>query len=183
MADDQPAVVEYRLIEGFPGYRVGNDGTVWTLWTKGGVPPSVIGTVWRQRKTPPTGYGYYCVSLRLRGKVYNRTVHSLVARAFLGPPPKGMEVCHGPRGMYCNHVSNLSYGTRKQNMADRVRDGCVVRGEKHGMAKLKETDIPKILALRAKGLSYPKIGLQFDVTGDAVRAICNRKRWAWVANV
>lgn len=39
MADDQPAVVEYRLIEGFPGYRVGNDGTVWTLWTKGGVPP------------------------------------------------------------------------------------------------------------------------------------------------
>lgn len=52
-----------------------------------------------------------------------RYVHQLVAAAWIGPCPAGMEVCHGPNGQLNNSVSNLRYDTRNSNMLDKRRDG------------------------------------------------------------
>jgi hypothetical protein len=64
--------------------------------------------------------GYYTVAL---GRGNSRTVHSLVALAFLGPPPAGCEVRHkdGNRRRSC--LTNLQYGTRSENIRDAVRHG------------------------------------------------------------
>jgi hypothetical protein len=67
--------------------------------------------------------GYLLVSLRRDGKAVGKAVHVLVATAFLGPRPDGLIVLHGKRGALCNEVSNLSYGTYRQNNLDRHRDG------------------------------------------------------------
>lgn len=33
-ASTEKPTVEYRDIEGFPGYRIGSDGTVWSCWKR-----------------------------------------------------------------------------------------------------------------------------------------------------
>lgn len=50
-------------------------------------------------------------------------VHRLVLAAFVGPMPEGMEVRHLDDDPNNNSLSNLAYGTRSENMSDRVRLG------------------------------------------------------------
>lgn len=64
--------------------------------------------------------GYYTVSF---GRNNSKTVHSLVALAFLGPRPKGMEVLHIDGTRTNNAVSNLRYGTRTDNILDAIKHG------------------------------------------------------------
>jgi len=51
------------------------------------------------------------------------TVHQLVATAFLGSCPDGQQIRHGSKGRFDNSVSNLCYGTPKENSLDKRRDG------------------------------------------------------------
>lgn len=70
--------------------------------------------------------GYWFVSIYSRDrplKPVSKTVHALVALAFLGPRPDGHEVRHGPNGKSDNRASQLCYGTHKQNEEDKLRDG------------------------------------------------------------
>src|SRR5690606_11217835 len=55
------------------------------------------------------------------GKSYR--VHRLVMEAFVGPLPEGMEVRHLDDDPDNNALSNLVYGTRSENLEDRVRLG------------------------------------------------------------
>ncbi len=65
--------------------------------------------------------GYYTVQLCKNGaKTFK--VHTVVAYSFLGDRPKGLEVLHGVLGKEVNFVTNLKYGTRKENERDKVRD-------------------------------------------------------------
>lgn len=52
-----------------------------------------------------------------------RTIHTLVAEAFLGPRPVGMEVRHLDDHPSNNNLSNLAYGTQSENVLDRVKNG------------------------------------------------------------
>jgi hypothetical protein len=64
--------------------------------------------------------GYPTVTLGKRGQ---HRVHCLVMLAFVGPTPKGKEVCHRD-GKHDNPaLDNLYHGTRKQNIEDAVRHG------------------------------------------------------------
>lgn len=58
--------------------------------------------------------GYQCKSYR---------VHRLVMEAFVGPLPEGKEVRHRDDNPDNNQLSNLVYGTRSENLLDRVRNG------------------------------------------------------------
>lgn len=68
---------------------------------------------------PIGGNGRPHVILRRR----TRQVHRLVAEAFLGPVPEGMEVCHNNGDMLDNRAVNLRYGTHSENLRDRVKHG------------------------------------------------------------
>lgn len=50
-------------------------------------------------------------------------VHRAVMLAFVGPEPDGMEVRHLNDDPADNRLENLVYGTRSENMQDRVRNG------------------------------------------------------------
>lgn len=63
--------------------------------------------------------GYPTVHL---GQGNTRTVHALMALAFLGPP-EGRQVRHLNGDPHDNRLENLAYGTVKDNMADMVRHG------------------------------------------------------------
>jgi hypothetical protein len=68
----------------------------------------------------PASHGYLTVVL---GRGNTRTVHSLVAEAFIGPCPEGQEILHKDQTRLNSRLSNLRYGTRTENILDAVRSG------------------------------------------------------------
>lgn len=73
-------------------------------------------------------HGYPTVSL---GKGKQFLVHRLVAAAFLGPCPSGQEVCHRDDNPRNPALSNLEYGTRKDNIAGSVARGRFANSHAH----------------------------------------------------
>jgi hypothetical protein len=71
------------------------------------------------QKVGPKGYWY--VYIRSAQKTIES--HRLIAAAFLGIRPKGIETRHGEGGKLDNRPTNLSYGTHRENMQDAIRDG------------------------------------------------------------
>lgn len=112
---------EWRPVVGFPDYRVSSEGRVVSLrkW-RGQAGPRLL-------RTHPNGFGYPVVQLygcdgTHRNRVA-RLVHTLVATAFLGPRPEGMEVCHFDGDPANPRLSNLRYDTPVANARDKVRHG------------------------------------------------------------
>lgn len=67
--------------------------------------------------------GYRQVLLAHSQNVFTRTVHKLVAEAFLPNPNNHPMVLHGPNGKLDNSTGNLRWGTAAENAADSVQDG------------------------------------------------------------
>lgn len=73
---------------------------------------------------PASKYGHQKVRLcRDGGTPLNIQVHQLVMLAFVGPYPEGMEIRHLDSNPRNNALTNLTYGTRKENARDRVENG------------------------------------------------------------
>ena len=109
-------------------------------------------------------------------KTYN--VHQLVAMAFMGLIPDGMEVLHSDGDKTNNRPDNLSYGTRLENHADKIRHGTSGKGEQNSMAKLTEKDVLAIRAKYKKGVyGYIRIAKEYDVLSGTIQKIINREIW------
>jgi hypothetical protein len=104
------APVSYRPITEAPNYRVGDDGSVWRL--RG---------IWRKLNPWAHKSGHRYVGLRVNGKTLRRQVHRLVLIAFAGSAPSEKhEVCHRNGNPSDNRLSNLRWGTRRNNLEDVV---------------------------------------------------------------
>lgn len=115
---------ELREIPGFPGYFVGDDGSVWTSKLKGGNDrtPGRRGPL-RRLKIYTNSEGYCFVGLDVDGKNRRRPVHQLVLEAFVGPKPAGAEACHYPdHDKSNNRLWNLRWDSHRENMRDAYRD-------------------------------------------------------------
>jgi len=73
--------------------------------------------------TARTGYPMFGASMGSRRHVTQRTVHSVVAEAFLGPCPPGHEVNHKDSDKTNGRPENLEYVTRRRNMQHAVAAG------------------------------------------------------------
>ncbi|MFV8266502.1 NUMOD4 motif-containing HNH endonuclease [Mycolicibacterium peregrinum] len=114
---------QWRPVIGFEGlYEVSDQGRVRSLgqFARGshGSQRFVRGRVLRPA---PSKTGHLTVALGRGGGT--KLVHALVAEAFIGPRPAGMDVCHGNGVPSDNRVDNLRYGTRSENHFDRVAHG------------------------------------------------------------
>lgn len=174
---------EYRVVPGFPAYRVGSDGSVWSRWKRRWVGRSVETTpegLWK-RMGHGMAAGYRRVSLYRSGEQCPYNIGVLVLTAFVGPCPDGMEICHGNGNRLDDRLENLRWGTRLENAADRVRHGTQVKGERHPIAKLTADNVQAIRSLRAQGWEYLPIAKQFGVSKSLIFNICTRKAWKHVA--
>lgn len=111
------STVEYCDVPGFPGYKVGSDGTAWSCLV-----PGRWGRMgqWKKLIARKAGAGYLAVSLSGKSRRY---IHRLVLQAFVGPCPDGSECRHLDGNPRNNRLENLCWGTRKENTADSVRHG------------------------------------------------------------
>ena len=62
-------MIEYRDIPDYPGYRVGNNGSVWSCWIKGNAYyPIRLGTTWKYLKPVDGKKKYLQVTLVVNGE-------------------------------------------------------------------------------------------------------------------
>jgi hypothetical protein len=171
--------VEYRPIEGFPGYEVGNDGSVWTRFNKYGIDGKPY-TPWRQMSPITITAGYKRVTLKHQnGTRVPFLVHRLVLTVFRGAAPaKGMECCHGDGVPGNNRLDNLRWGTKKDNRQDAVRHGTLSQGENHYRAKLNNRQVRIALwLLHWNELSRRDIAAILDVSVSTISGIHCGRLW------
>jgi len=119
--------------------------------------------------------GYKAVSL---GRNNSKTIHRLVAAAFIGQAPEGKKlVLHGNGDRTDNRVENLRYGNHKDNVVDAIRHGTQVRGERQHAAKLTIEQVREILSRKESVVTYAK---RFNVTCQCICLILKRKNWRHV---
>jgi hypothetical protein len=177
---DSTTCVEYRPITGSPGYRVGDDGSVWSCVRRGAARVK-IGTTWHRLGVTLNEFGYQWLRIGgARKKI--RKVHHLVLEAFVGPCPPGLVCRHLDGNPANNRLKNICWGTRKENMEDMIRHGRSARGIKNGQSKLTEAKVHKALALVASGLSQAEVGRRLGVHQCMICRIVNRKRWKWLTH-
>ena len=75
--------------------------------------------------------GYLIVNLTGGGKRKQVLIHKAVLRAFVGEPQPGQQSCHSNRNRTDNKLTNLRWGTAKENHMDKERHGTYGRGEGH----------------------------------------------------
>jgi len=174
-------MIEYREVPGYPEYRVGSDGSVWSRYSgKRGHKGCKLTDNWKQLN-PSARKGYRVVNICSGGKRRTWLVHRLVALAFIGPEPAGHEVCHANGNPADNRAENLRYGTRKENMADQLNHGTRNRGEKQGLCKLTEGKVRDIRKLYATGqITQRELAVTYGVHIMNINFIVNRKSWAWL---
>lgn len=112
---------EWRPVVGYEGaYEVSNLGRVRSLprvvMRGANGPLPVRGRILKQVRSQEV---YRQVGIGGRP----RRVHHLVAEAFIGPRPPGLEICHNNGDGADNRASNLRYDTKSANELDRVRHG------------------------------------------------------------
>lgn len=178
---------EYRGITGYPGYRVGNDGTVWSCrqrkrlsGSRGGT-YAVITNHWKLLKPNPDSHGRQRISLYPGGKPF--LIHRLVLQEFIGPCPQGMQACHFPdRDPTNNRLNNLRWGTPKENYLDGVMHGTMGRGSKCGRrAKLTPENLKKAKITYASGARMQDLaefyGIGLTTMWNAIHGKTKYKNW------
>lgn len=176
-AADSTAPVEYRPIDGFPGYRIGSDGSVWSCKPLRQGSPSVG---WRLMRLQVSIYGYQIVTLRRESGSKTKACHRLVLESFVGPCPVGMECCHGDGNKTNNRVENLRWDTPDANRRDMMRHGTRARGERNGASKLTAEQVQEIKLRRAAGETQMTIAKSYGVSESLISVIELGKGWKHV---
>jgi hypothetical protein len=116
MANQKTNQMHVLPIEGIPQYFISDTGVVYSRKVSPRYNPHGEMRVVRPRKHP-SGYLYYGLFVG-KGKTkvrYWRRGHRLVAEAFIGKIPQGMDVDHKDGNRHNNDVKNLRIVTHSEN--------------------------------------------------------------------
>jgi hypothetical protein len=171
-------IEQWKPCPGFEGwYQVSDLGRVRRV-TRG------KGTYFgRIRNARPTSKGYLLVNLYKAGKQYARTVHRLVALAFIPNPLSLPEVHHVDEIKAHNWADNLEWLSKPEHAKKTFQSGLKPSGETHGQAKLTWEQVTKIRSRYLPGLNSRQRGngallaKEFGVSQTAVLLIVNGKTW------
>lgn len=167
-------MIEWRKVPGFSRFSVSSDGQVRRdvrIYRK---PPGLL--------AQSLSSGYPCVAMvDDLGDYCRRMVHTLVAAAFIGPRPPGAVVRHldGVRSNCA--VSNLAYGSHRDNAADAIGHGTPVRGARQHKAVLDER---LVRALKLRYLdgreSVNAIARDMGIHKDTAHDVIKGRTWQHV---
>lgn len=167
--------VVYRVVPGFPNYRVGDDGSVWSdiYYRRSNI------TGWTRMTPSPDDRGYLVVTIQSADGLRRCChVHTLVLEAFVGLRPAGQQCRHFPDHDPANNsLGNLQWGTSAENHSDRVKDGRTIRGETHHMAKLTEFQVGQLRVMASLGTRHKNLATQFGVSLVTISRIVNGHAW------
>ncbi len=184
--------VAYRRLDflDLPGYRVGTDGSVWTLWVRhrlgyGKGTEFLLQSKWRLLK-PGLCMKYPILYPHVKGrksKGKGTLIHLLVLLAFAGERPTDRKCfgLHKNDRKTDNRLENLRWDTGRANSIDAIRNGRRVyaKGSDCHLAKLSDSEVIEIRRLFDSGLEtdYCALGRDFDKSPGTIRFIVHRITW------
>lgn len=122
------------------------------------------------------GYGV----MRVDGKA--ATVHKKMCIRAHGPAPTPKhEAAHscGNGNKACINKRHLSWKTKSENERDKIAHGTSNQGSRHGMSKLTEAEVRRIIALEGSDTAE-NIGALFGVGRRTVNRIHRRETWTHI---
>lgn len=140
------------------------------FWAKVTMPDADGCMHWTAVKTSD-GYGHF----RLSGQMY--PAHRIALTLATGGTPEGLEVAHSCRSRDCVAAAHMRWATRRQNHADKVRDGTHNRGEQHMQAVLTEAQVLEIRTL-SKKMGTVELATRYRIHRSTVRLIVRRLTWS-----
>ena len=109
--------------------------------------------------------------------MYNKTIHRLVAYAFL-PKEEGKDfVNHKDGNKHNNCVDNLEWCTNEYNHEHATKTGLVAKGSAVGGSKLDEMSVCAIKRMLDDGISQTQIAKWFQVNRTTITHIAGNKTW------
>lgn len=175
---EQSIEVEWREVPWSGGcYFVSNTGLVRSAPSRGN---KGKGRVMKLAKDGRKGY--MRVSCHCGGKKHTKSVHGMVAEAFIGPRPFGMEVNHKNGIKHDNRAENLEYVTGSENVLHSMhtlgRIKTRPRGEKHYYAKLCAQSVTEIrAAFQSGGVTKTDLASRYGVTTQTIWQVVTGVTW------
>lgn len=124
----------WKDIEGYDGkYKVSNMGNVLTNNYKNKKITKIL-------KPSDNGRGYLGVSLYKNGKIHSKTIHKIVAEAFIDNPYNLPQVNHKDGDKNNNTVDNLEWCTAKENIRHAWKNGLVKITEERRQRSIKQLE-------------------------------------------
>lgn len=160
---------EWRPVVGYEGlYEISDRGRVRRSGNDALGRPRYIGrilalTLFKQ--------GYVKINLYKNSQVKTKKVHCLVAEAFIGPKPLGMDTNHKDGNKTNNCISNLEYITRRANCrhALDVLGHKPPSGERHWKSRMSDKDISIIKKRAASGEKIVDLAREYRVVTSLIR--------------
>lgn len=103
--------------------------------------------------------------------------HQRACEVAHGPRPEGHVVRHLCGQPLCLRLTHLSWGTEKQNQADRVAHETDNRGERNPSAKLTMDQVEEVRQRCREGERQVDLAGAYGVSQSTISAIANGKRW------
>lgn len=166
----EDSTTTYKDIEGFPGYRVGDDGSVWSCWRG----PS-LSAQWKRLKPGihqkrSVKRPYFYLHLWRGGKRYTRLIHRIVLESFIGPRPNGFECRHLDGNPSNNALENICWGTHEENCND-------TRRLNRYAVKLNADQAKAIRVRRNAGECRRQLAKEFGTSPQNVHSIARGHSW------
>lgn len=158
-------------------YQVSNKGRVKSLHTMKGMCPIKSGHI---KKPTKSKFGYLRTGLHKDHKVKVIHIHRLIMMAFVGPVPEGKNVNHIDGNKENNHLENLEYVTKSENILHAYNTGLKrgMKGENNHRSKLTYDEVLLIRTLYGMyDLTRAEIARQMEVSYATVSFIVNNKTW------
>ncbi|GJN60441.1 HNH endonuclease signature motif containing protein [Elizabethkingia anophelis] len=125
--------------------------------------------------------GYYLISICVDGRQYPRSIHRLVANAFIPNPENKPQVNHKNGNKADNSIENLEWVTSSENIIHAFGTGLkkAVKGSEHYISKLTEDNVINIRE-RAKskyrGL-VKELAIEYNVDQSLISRIISGEYW------
>src|ERR1700738_11373 len=143
----------WKWIPGFKGhYKASTRGRIKSVERKVKTRRGVIRTVLKKMiKLTPSANGIVRISLWKHSRQSVHQVHALILKTFVGPCPPGQECRHLDGNSSNNDLSNLCWGTHKENEGDKRRHGTTNQGERNGSCRFSDATISELIRLYKTG--------------------------------
>lgn len=160
----------WKTITEYPNYEISNFGVVKSKQRKVN---RFNGRIFHDKtinerflKQSLCGSGYGFVTLRKNNRPYNRKIHILVAKYFIGNRPNGLVINHKDGNKLNNNILNLEYVSKQKNTQLYYNS----IGKSSG--KVPILDIIKIKTRVEKGEDCYKIAKEYNVSRNDIAVIC-----------
>lgn len=168
----------FKEVDGFPAYRVSEEGEIETCWQWGafyaGMPAE---KKWKPLPVKPNAKGYIPIHLRDVGRKGRRThLHRLVAETHVSKAPF-LNACvrHLDGNPTNNKVENLAWGTYLDNENDKLSHG--THRSRITNAKLTPEKMEMARAMRVSGATTNAIAKAIGVSRPTISRLLSGATW------